>query len=75
MSNKNDAEAGTNGATGQNPEAPPDPLTEAEALRSVLQEAQSRLGRLVLALKQHRRQAKALQAAVASLRQLPPLAP
>jgi hypothetical protein len=75
MSNKNDAEAGTNGATGQNPEAPPDPLTEAEALRSVLQEAQSRLGRLELALKQHRRQAKALQAAVASLRQLPPLAP
>ena len=47
----------------------------AEALRSQLQEVQGRLGRLMTALKQHRRQAKAVQAAVASLRQLPPLGP
>jgi hypothetical protein len=75
MSTKNGVEVGPNGAGGQSPDVPPDPITEAEALRSLLQDAQARLGRLVLALKQHRRQAKALQAAVASLRQLPPLAP
>jgi hypothetical protein len=55
--------------------APEDPLSEAEAVRALLAEAQSRLARLLAALKQHRRQARAVQAAVASLRQLPPLGP
>jgi len=54
---------------------PVDPLAEAEAVRGLLAEAQARIGRLVAALKQHRRQARALEAAVASLRQLPPLSP
>jgi hypothetical protein len=57
------------------PPAATDPLAEAEAVRDLLGEAQSRLGRLVSALKQHRRQARAVQAAVASLRHLPPFAP
>jgi hypothetical protein len=55
--------------------APFDPLAEAEAVRGLLAEAQARAGRLVAALKQHRRSARALEAAVASLRQLPPLSP
>lgn len=57
-------------------QAPPpfDPLAEAEAVRDLLAEAQSRMGRLVAALKQHRRQARAVQAALASLKQLPPFA-
>ena len=48
-----------------------DPLAEAEAVRAVLAEAQSRLGRLVAALKQHRRQARAVAAAMAQLKNLP----
>jgi hypothetical protein len=55
--------------------APVDPLAEAEAVRALLAEAQARTGRLVAALKQHRRQTRAVEAAVASLRQLPPLSP
>ena len=50
-----------------------DLIAEVEAIRSVLSEANTRLGGLLTALKQHRRQAKAVQAAVASLRQLPSL--
>jgi hypothetical protein len=46
-------------------------ITEVEALRGTLQDAQVRLGRLAAALKQQRRQARAVQAAMASLRQLP----
>jgi hypothetical protein len=52
------------------PEPPPDPLAEAEAVRSLLQEAHARLARLLAALKHHRRQSRALEAAVASLRDL-----
>jgi hypothetical protein len=52
-----------------------DPLAEAEAIKSLLAEAQPRLARLLAALKQHRRQAKAVAAVVQSLRQLPPLDP
>ena len=50
-----------------------DPLAEAEAIRVLLHEGQARLGRLVSFLKHHRRQSRALQSAVASLRQLPPI--
>jgi hypothetical protein len=56
-------------------QAPPaafDPL--AEAVRDLLAEAHSRVGRLVAALKQHRRHARAVQSALASLKQLPPFA-
>ena len=65
---------------GRHPDAassptPVDPLAEAEEVRALLAEAHSRAGRLVAALKQHRRSARALEAAVASLRQLPPLSP
>ncbi len=52
-----------------------DPLAEAEAMKGLLTEAQSRLARLIASLKQHRRQSRAVRAAVDSLRQLPPLVP
>lgn len=40
-------------------------------MRSLLQEAHARMGRLLAALRHHRRQSRALEAAVASLRNLP----
>jgi hypothetical protein len=43
-------------------------LAEGEALRSLLHEAHARLGRLLAGLKHHRRQAKAVETALASLR-------
>jgi hypothetical protein len=52
-----------------------DPLAEAEAIRGLLSEARSRLSHLIASLKQQRRQARAVAAAVASIRQLPPLSP
>ena len=48
----------------------PDPLMEAEALRSLLHDAQLRLGRLLAALKQQRRHNRALRATMDSLRGL-----
>jgi hypothetical protein len=47
-----------------------DPIAEAEALRGLLQQSLTRLGRLLAALKHHRRQAKAVGAAMQSLRRL-----
>lgn len=47
-----------------------DPIVEAEALRSQLQEAVSRTTRLLTALKHERRRNRAVEAAVASLRRL-----
>ena len=52
-----------------------DPLTEAETIKDLLGEAHSRLSRLITALKQHRRQSKAVRAAVEQIRDLPPLVP
>jgi hypothetical protein len=52
-----------------------DPLTEAEAVKSLLTDAQLRVNRLIATLKQFRKQSRAVAAAVQSLRQLPPLAP
>ena len=49
---------------------PAEVIAEAEAVRSLLQDAGGRLGRLVAALKQQRRQARAVQQAVQSLQQL-----
>jgi hypothetical protein len=49
---------------------PLDPLADAEALRARLQEASACVGRLIGALKQQRRQHRAVQSAVASLRRL-----
>jgi hypothetical protein len=60
---------------GDGPTTPSDPQAEAEAIRTLLAEAQSRLGRLIASLRFHRKQARAVRAAVASLRQLPPLTP
>src|SRR5262249_4206101 len=60
------------------PTPPPgvtDPLEEAEAIRRLLAEGQSRLTRLIGALKLHKKQTRAVAQAVASLRQLPPLTP
>ncbi|HEV3117807.1 MAG TPA: hypothetical protein VGY58_12185 [Gemmataceae bacterium] len=45
-------------------------LAEAEQLRSVLQDASTRLSRLINGLKQQRRQGRAMQAAMQSLKQL-----
>jgi len=45
-------------------------LAEAEALRGLLQDAGVRAGRLVAALKQQRRQSRAVQQAMQSLRRL-----
>ena len=47
-----------------------DVLAEAEALRDQLHDALARLSRLLAALKLHRRQAKAVAQAMASLQQL-----
>jgi hypothetical protein len=47
-----------------------DVLAETEALRDLLHDACGRVGRLLAALKQQRRQARAVEAAVSSLRQL-----
>jgi hypothetical protein len=47
-----------------------DLIAEAEALRQLLGEAATRSQRLLAALKQHKRQARAVEAAVVSLRQL-----
>ena len=55
------AEAGLAGADGE---------VEAEQLRSCLQDASARRSRLLAGLKQHRRQSRAMRAAVRSLRQL-----
>jgi hypothetical protein len=52
-----------------------DPLAEAEAIKGLLTEVQARLARLLAALKRHRRQARAVAAAVQSLRDPPPLGP
>ena len=47
-----------------------DLLAETAALRALLLEGAQRASRLFTALKQHRRQSRAVEAAVASLRQL-----
>jgi hypothetical protein len=47
-----------------------DPVAEAEALRGLLQQAGARMGRLLAALKHQKRQAKAVEAAMQSLRRL-----
>jgi hypothetical protein len=49
---------------------PCDALAEAEALRGQLQSALTRTARLVAALKQQRRESRAVRAALASLRRL-----
>jgi hypothetical protein len=64
---RNGASLGPNSS--KPPEATIDDLqAEGEALRTLLQEAQVRLGRLLTGLKHHRRQAKAVETALASLR-------
>jgi hypothetical protein len=69
-SNNGHADAATNGtANGQ----APDPLTEAEAVRSLLRDADARMGRLVAYLKHHRRQSRVLRSAMDSLRGMPEL--
>jgi hypothetical protein len=50
--------------------AQPDLVAEAERLRDQLHDALARLSRLLAALKLHRRQAKAVAQAMASLQQL-----
>jgi hypothetical protein len=64
----------SNGTHLENPreghEEPTDLLAEAEALRALLQEGAARAGRLIAALKHQRKQTRALQAALTSLRKL-----
>ena len=47
-----------------------DLINEAEELRTVVLDASARLSRLLAGLKQHRRQSRAVQAAMQSLKQL-----
>jgi hypothetical protein len=47
-----------------------DLIAEAEELRTVLADASSRLARLLSGLKQHRRDSRAMQAAMQSLKQI-----
>ena len=69
---------GVMGPAGGRPTAAQDPgssgltslIGEAEALHQALSEARSRAGRLVIALKKHRRRERLVQATLASLRQL-----
>jgi hypothetical protein len=49
---------------------PCDALAEAEALRGQLQSALTRTARLIAALKQQRRESRAVKAAMASMRRL-----
>jgi hypothetical protein len=58
----------------QEPAQPPgleELIAEAEEVRVALGEAHARLGRLLAALKHHRRRDRAVQSALQSLRQLP----
>lgn len=59
-----------NGSADQ--DEPLDPVAEAEELRSHLQAALARTGRLIAALKQQRRQSRVVESALASLRRLQP---
>ena len=52
-----------------------DLLTEAEGLRSVLADANTRLARLAAGLRRQRQQSKTIQAAMASLRKLQQIGP
>ncbi len=71
----NNSRVPLNGDSGRHPADAIDPLVEAEELRVLLQTVQTRMSRLLASLKQFRRQSRAVSAAVASLRQLPPLVP
>lgn len=52
---------------------PPEPVAEAEALRKQLGQALARTIRLIALLKRHRKESRAVQAALAALRrQAPP---
>jgi hypothetical protein len=68
--NGNDAE--NNGRSETQTNGIVDLIAEAERLRELLQEATGRTGRLIAALKLQRRQTRAVQQAMASLRQLQP---
>ena len=57
-------------AIGQRSQSIVDLIAEAEELRTVVLDASSRLSRLLTGLKQHRRQSRAVQAAMQSLKQL-----
>ena len=60
----------TNTPHGDRPSSMAELINEAEMLRGVLLDASTRVARLLGALKQHRRQSRAMQAAVQSLKQL-----
>ena len=65
------AHPSTNGHAPAEPDpGDPDPLTEAEALRAALADAQTRAGRLVASLRGYRKQHKTVASALASLRAL-----
>ena len=69
-------EPSTNGDTNGTAAAPPvDAVADAEAIRGLLRDVDTRLTRLIAYLKHHKRQARALRTAVDSLRGLPDLAP
>jgi hypothetical protein len=66
----NDNASENNGRPGTPPNSLVELITEAEALRDLLHEATGRTARLVAALKQQRRQTRAVQQAMQSLKGL-----
>ncbi len=60
-------------ANGNTPGTTHDPLTEAESVRTLLRDADARMGRLVAHMKHQRRQSRVLRSAMDSLRGLPEL--
>jgi hypothetical protein len=67
---RNGAPPGADGGADPPPPGLLDPLAEAEALRGLFQQASSRLARLLSALRIHRKQNRAVEQAVQSLRKL-----
>jgi hypothetical protein len=63
----------SNGNTSAHDNEPLDPLAEAELLRTQLHEAFLQAGKLMSILKHQRRENRAVQAAMESLRRLRPL--
>ena len=69
-SNGTPPDAPSRGERGERSVAIADLIAEAEELRTVLADASGRLARLLSGLKQHRRDSRAMQAAMQSLKQI-----
>jgi hypothetical protein len=75
MASRNGHHADVPNSGSHTADEPPDLLAEAEALRVLLQDGVARVSRLIAALRQHRKQTRAVQSALGSLRRLQQLEP